>query len=301
MEPIIVIVGFLGAGKTTILKKLTKDFIDNNWNPYIILNDYQNANLDAQQFLDRLRPQQLKALNGSCICCSGVSELRQSVNDIPARERGGTPIEANGTTDACSLMGFLGVGLRGDFLPPIQISVVDVRFWQKRGYHNELEANQVQVSSLIILNFVKQVDNERLKKIKQEISILNPAATIKNLENIDALSLPELSPSKNHSSPFDHFKSHWSSCSIDLPDPMRTEQLAYVLANLPKSILRVKGCTRLDNDKHYSFIEKTPNCEATIRSYTGNLITGPKLLVIGPGSDPDILNQLINQEKPYAI
>jgi hypothetical protein len=82
---------------------------------------------------------------------------------------------------------------------------------------------------------------------------------------------------------------------------MRTEQLAYVLGNLPKSIIRVKGCTRLDNDKHYSFIEKAPNCEATIRSYTGNLITGPKLLVIGPGSDPDILNQLINQEKPYAI
>ena len=52
MEPIIVIVGFLGAGKTTLLKKLTKDYIDAQWNPFIILNDYQNANLDTQQFLN---------------------------------------------------------------------------------------------------------------------------------------------------------------------------------------------------------------------------------------------------------
>ena len=51
MEFIIVIVGFLGAGKTTLLKKLTKEFLDQSWDPYIILNDYQNASMDSQQFL----------------------------------------------------------------------------------------------------------------------------------------------------------------------------------------------------------------------------------------------------------
>ena len=52
MEPIIVIVGFLGAGKTTLLKKLAEDTVKKNWQPYILLNDYENASLDAQQFMD---------------------------------------------------------------------------------------------------------------------------------------------------------------------------------------------------------------------------------------------------------
>jgi G3E family GTPase len=119
MEPIIVIVGFLGAGKTTLLKKLVKEYLSYQWNPFIILNDYQNANLDSQQFLDFLEPHKITALNGSCICCSGVNELRQQINKIPKREKGISFIEANGTTDACSLMEFMGVGLNKEFNPPI--------------------------------------------------------------------------------------------------------------------------------------------------------------------------------------
>jgi G3E family GTPase len=133
MEAIITIVGFLGAGKTTLLKYLVSSYVDNGWNPFIILNDYENAYLDSQQFKDQVASNSVWPLNGSCICCSGINELRDYVNRIPEREKGITLIEANGTSDACSLMGFLGVGLDDRFLPPIQISVVDVRNWQKRG------------------------------------------------------------------------------------------------------------------------------------------------------------------------
>ena len=166
MEPIIVIVGFLGAGKTTLLKKLTKEYSNNSWNPFIILNDYENASMDPQQFLDFLPPLQVNALTGSCICCSGVHELRTRVNAIPTREKGITFIEANGTTDAGELMGFLGVGIKEQFLPPIQISVVDVKNWQNRGPHNELEANQVQVSSIVLLNHLQDISLQRIKEVK---------------------------------------------------------------------------------------------------------------------------------------
>ena len=73
MELIIVIVGFLGAGKTTLLKRLTKEYLGKSWDPYIILNDYQNASMDSQQFLSFLSPSQVNALSGSCICCSGIN------------------------------------------------------------------------------------------------------------------------------------------------------------------------------------------------------------------------------------
>ena len=294
MEAIIVIVGFLGAGKTTLLKKVVSEFLEKKWNPFIILNDYENANLDAQDFLQYLPQKQINALSGSCICCSGINELRVQVNNIPKRERGITLIEANGTTDATSLMGFLGVGMEDHFLPPVQIAVVDVRHWQKRGFDNELEANQVQVSSIIILNYVDQVEIERLVEVEQDLRSINSFATITHWNKLDITSFSELQPNNNETKKIDHHKTHWSSCSVELPAPIKESSLQYIVQNIPSNILRVKGCTRLDNDEHYSYFERTPTGEAFIRPYSGGApITGPKILTIGPGSDPDKIKELI--------
>jgi len=295
MEPVIVIVGFLGAGKTTLLKKLIKGFLDDKWSPYIVLNDYQNALLDSQQLLEFLDPSQVNALHGSCICCSGVNELRSQVNSIPKRENGVTLIEANGTSDACALMGFLGVGLNEQFLPPIQVSVVDVKNWQDRGYNNELEANQVQVSSLIILNHTEGVEEHRIERVKGDISYLNPTAKIVLWDELNLKELIGLKPSDNIPNKMDHKKAHWSSCSVDLPDPISSESLKYVLEKIPDSILRVKGCTKLDDNDYYSYFERIPSGDVTVRPYHGDLITGPKLLVIGPGSDPEYLDKMVTE------
>ncbi len=293
MEPIIVIVGFLGAGKTTLLKKLLKEFMDKKWNPCVVLNDYENAFMDSQQLLEYLSPEQVNALSGSCICCSGVTELRNQVNSILKREKGVTLIEANGTSDACALMGFLGVGLKDHFLPPVQISVVDARNWQERNYDNELEANQIQVSSLIILNHHEDLNHERLEKVKSDISYLNPSAKIVLWSDLEVEKLLNLSPSKNEAKKMDHLKAHWSSCSVDLPDPISSDNVKEIIKSIPDSILRVKGCTRLDDDKHYTYFERVPTGDISIRPYYGDLITGPKLLVIGPGSDPVTIEGIV--------
>ena len=159
MEAIIVVVGFLGAGKTTLLKQLIKKANDIAWQPFVILNDYENAQLDAKQLTTTDQPDWIKSVSGSCICCSGIAQLRDYVNRVPERNEGITLIEANGTSDACALMGFLGVGIDKRFLPPVQISVVDVQNWQQRGEHNALEANQIQVSSLIVLSHLDNVSD----------------------------------------------------------------------------------------------------------------------------------------------
>ena len=91
----------------------------------------------------------------------------------------------------------------------------------------------------------------------------------------------------------DHLKSHWASCSVDLPDPMSSDRLKSVLEKIPSTILRVKGCTRLDDNKGYTYFERIPTGQVSMRPYFGDLITGPKLLSIGPGSDPELLTDLI--------
>ncbi len=293
MEAIITVVGFLGAGKTTLLKHLMTSYIEQSWKPFVILNDYENANLDAQQFIEQIEAKHVRALSGSCICCSGIDELRNFVNRIPERTNGITLIEANGTSDACSLMSFLGVGLNDRFLPPIQISVVDVRNWQKREEHNELEANQIQVSSLIVLTHIENIPSERMHFVTEELQKLNPFAEIMTMKEIDVSLIPKLSPSENKAQKFEHHKAHWASCSTDLPN-LPSSNCIYDICNaLPKSILRIKGCTQIAAEEKFTYFERTPNGEVFIRPFNGVPITGSKLLAIGPGSTPDSLERAI--------
>ena len=295
MEPIIVIVGFLGAGKTTFLKKITQDLVAEGRDPFIILNDYENANLDSQQFLNFLGQNQIKPLSGSCICCSGITELRIMVNSIAQRSHGITLVEANGTTDACELLGFLAVGVNERYLPPVQISIVDARHWQKRGYHNGLEANQIQVSSLIVLNRIEDMDTSEIEAVKNKILQVNPSAEIILWNDFEICQLEGLERSVNQPEKLDHLQSHWSACSVDLPDPIQRQGILNILEELPSSILRVKGCTRIGDDTHYTYFERTPTGETFMRPYSGRLVSGPKLLVVGPGSEPHAMVKLVER------
>ena len=293
MEAIITVVGFLGSGKTTLLRHLINNYASKGYTPFVVLNDYENANLDAQQFLDQLDSKQVRALSGSCICCSGINELREFINRIPQRTKGITLIEANGTSDACSLMSFLGVGLNERFLPPIQISVVDVKNWQTRDENNDLEVNQIQVSSLIVLTHIENVSEERKNFVIKELNKFNPTAEILIMNEIDVTLLPKLLPSKNKFQKFDHLKAHWSSCSIDLPNLPHTSYIYDICNALPKTILRVKGCTQIGDKKEFIYFERTPNGKVSIRPFNGVPITGSKLLTIGPGSEPSLLEKVI--------
>jgi len=297
MEAIITVVGFLGAGKTTLLKQLMTSYLNNDWNPFIILNDYENANLDAQQLMPQVDSKQVMPLSGSCICCSGIEELRSFINMIPERKNGITLIEANGTSDACSLMGFLGVGLNERFLPPIQVSVVDVKNWQKRGEHNELEANQIQVSSLIVLTHIENTSLERQDFVMRDIKRFNPAADIIASDEIDISLLPKLSPSKNDASKLEHLKAHWSSCSTDLHHLPHIDCIYEICKALPESILRVKGCTKIGNEEQYTYFERTPSGMVNVRPFYGVPTTGPKLLAVGPGSDIAVLEKAIKDSQ----
>ncbi len=293
MEAIISVVGFLGAGKTTLLKHLIEKFSTHGWSPFVVLNDYENANMDVQQFAKQLKSTHIKPLSGSCICCTGIVELRNTVNRIPERVNGITLIEANGTSDACALMEFLGVGINDRFLPPIQISVIDVQNWQKRGEHNELEANQIQVSSLLVLTHLEKSSEKRKNQVIDALKKHNPVAKIAMIEDLDVLLLPELLPSENTAQKFEHHRTHWSSCSIDLPVLPHLKCIQDLCHAISKSILRVKGCAIIGDEVGYTFFERTPDGNVFIRPFNGIPITGAKLLTVGPGSEPSLLQKTL--------
>ena len=56
MTPLILIAGFLGAGKTTLLRALLPRLGARGLRPHVILNDYENADVDA--ILEQARVEQ---------------------------------------------------------------------------------------------------------------------------------------------------------------------------------------------------------------------------------------------------
>ena len=86
-----------------------------------------------------------------------------------------------------------------------------------------------------------------------------------------------LSPSKNNASKFEHLKSHWSSCSANLP-VLRIVFMIYVIC---QSILRVKGCAQVEKEEGFIYFERTPDGVISVRPFNGVPITGSKLLSIG--------------------
>ena len=69
---------------------------------------------------------------------------------------------------------------------------------------------------------------------------------------------------------------------------------------MPARILRIKGCAKIGQENAYTFFEKTPDGKVFIRPFNGIPITGPKLITIGPGSDPLKLNQAIQKALSFS-
>ncbi len=305
-EAIVVLVGFLGAGKTSLLAQMVDRSLAEGFDPFVILNDYENAQLEAQQLESTTGAKAVRPLTGSCICCDGIEELRTSVNQIPERAGGITLIEANGTSDACRLMEFLGVGLDARFRPPVQVSVVDAKNWQRRAGivfpagvdHNELERSQIQVSSLIVLTHLDEVSEDRRREVEAELRGLNPYALVTTREELETSLLTRLSPGApetgQRSAP-EHEATHWASCSIDLPRVPDWQSLQAICDLIPTSVVRIKGCTRVGEEAGYVYFERTPDGEVFVRPYMGIPVTGPKLLTIGPGSDPGLLHDAVQR------
>tara|TARA_B100000768_G_C11231109_1_gene355121 strand:+ start:174 stop:533 length:360 start_codon:yes stop_codon:yes gene_type:complete len=115
------------------------------------------------------------------------------------------------------------------------------------------------------------------------------------MDEIDISLLPKLDPTNQRSEKLDHLKAHWSSCSMDLPRLKDSDSIRYICGEIPESILRVKGCTQIGVEEHYTYFERTPDGTVSIRPYHGIPQTGPKLVTIGPGSEPTMLQMIIEK------
>ena len=79
MVKVDVISGFLGAGKTTLIKKLLAGDLKNE-KVVLIENEFGDVGIDGT-FLQEAGIE-IKEINSGCICCSLVGDFASSINEI---------------------------------------------------------------------------------------------------------------------------------------------------------------------------------------------------------------------------
>lgn len=309
MTPLIIVVGFLGAGKTTYLKNFLPELVKVGIEPHVIINDYENANVDAEFFAGLAK--HVTPINGSCVCCGSRDQLIGSLKNFEHGLGRVMIIETNGTTDSEELIEMLTVAPELErFSPPTQISIIDGKRWQKRFWHNSLEFEQAKTANYLYLSRMDEIDDVRLGKIIESLrkhalpqeftDSCQFALIVKNLSEklaeIERRSdLGETNPSRSEyrivsAQPHrlghhNHSAHHFASFQINLPERLVRASLVKFLGELPESVIRAKGVVQFtDSGDQYFIFQKVDRFEKPqffpIRKPSGDCST--LAIFIGP-------------------
>jgi len=183
--PLVLLTGFLGSGKTTLLRRLLELLRAADIRVHVVLNDYANAALDSATLRD-LAPD-IIPITGSCVCCDSLGDLLGELEDLPLGDRDVVLVETNGTTDPLPLIerSLVHPAMRR-YRDLLQVALVDVKRWQRRGHNNELERMQLRPASHVLFTWLDAVDGARQASVREGVERLNPRARILVAETLAA-------------------------------------------------------------------------------------------------------------------
>jgi G3E family GTPase len=183
---ILLIGGFLGSGKTSILLQLAKYLIAKERKPdgisvMIIENEIGDVGVDDK--LLKSQGLEVKDLFAGCACCTSGGELLSDINKIKNEiDPNWIIIEATGVAYPRQIK----ESVETYFQVPVKIlALADASRWKrlKNAMSGLLEA-QMDVADCILINKVDLVDEETADKVAEDIRAFNGSADIRKVTGI---------------------------------------------------------------------------------------------------------------------
>jgi cobalamin biosynthesis protein CobW len=247
--PVLVLGGFLGSGKTTVVRHLLAEAQRTGQRLAVVSNEFGALGIDAALIGDR--PDQMVELSGGCVCCTLSNELRDTLQLL--REK---------ADPDCIVVECSGLALPFDtqlhlYRPPLRdwvgdeacVVVVDA---ERTDEADALFAEQIQSADLLILSKVDLVSPAQLASARARLAELAPdTAVVEAVQGMIPLAVvwptaPRAeAPVDGHDHDHDHAPhSHaaWASHELHVPDGM-AEAAAYDWIYARRGV-RTKGFVR---------------------------------------------------------
>lgn len=309
-RPLVLLTGFLGAGKTSCLRALLAALHPWQLRADVILNDYENALLDAETL--RGKAASIEAIAASCACCEGLDFLVDLSISANASRNDLLLIEVNGTADPVPLLeSFTLLERKLRRHPRWQICVIDSRHFGQRAAYRSLEELQLEAASHFYLSHTEELTIFQRNLLYERIRAINPtasettpqlmAAELARVTNRDMRLLLEQPPQRKNKLFPKHGRtiSHqFTGCQILLPNSRPREAIWSWLAALPPSVIRAKALVTAEDEPGVRRL-----FERVGREVMGDpleVAISPRVpasaILIGPSLDPDELLRITRRK-----
>lgn len=251
-RPVILLTGFLGAGKTTFLRQLLLATQKAGVSADVILNDYADAKLDSAT-LEGLAAS-IEPLTATCACCEGLDYLLKLSMKSAKSESDVLLVELNGTADPVPIVeSFTLMENKLQLHPRWQVCIIDARHFGQRGAYRDIEELQLQTASHIYFSHLSgaQPPEDVLGKVRE----MNPHATVVSKEEFIKVVLAKVKAKKhiltgenseNNSkisqiSDKYHKTHEFTACQILLPHAAPEGVIKNWLEDIPSGVIRIKA------------------------------------------------------------
>lgn len=247
--PALVVSGFLGAGKTTLVKHLIEDARRQGLRLAVVSNEFGELGIDRALLQEEGGPGYVE-LEGGCVCCQLSGELLNTVQNLwetihPDRivvETSGValPFETLVTFWRTPLTNWVGESLAVVVVSAEQLA-------EKRDLEGTFE-QQVSSADLIVLNKIDLISQESLGRLDQVLQEMAPGAPILQSVQGQIDSTIVFPPMPSHSDKPSRFRKsevvphtheEFVSEEIEIPGTITPDRLIEQVKQL--QALRVKG------------------------------------------------------------
>jgi G3E family GTPase len=307
---LIVLTGFLGAGKTSFVKNFVEYHNSRNNFVAVIQNEIGETGLDGKLLESNCN---VVEMDEGCVCCTLAGRLSAGISGL--MESFGPEVillETTGLANPFNLLAEideLSEIVRFDSIT----TVVDSKNALHALDEYEIACDQVRAADIVILNKTDLVDPERLDSVSKRIRRLNPGALLLEtkhgnlnpglLYNDDIEMGETAGKTQAQASPGNHGTWHIrhachgeagiGSIKINFDGPVVKSEFVAALEALPPEILRLKGLVRFN-----------PGQDAQVCQYVGGRVDFSRydgrydgsgfVVVIGkhlnPGTLPSVLH-----------
>ena len=260
----IVLSGFLGAGKTTFLNQILEYYVARDELVAIIQNEIGKTGVDGKLLEG---DDSIVELDEGCVCCTLAGNLAKGIETLKSRFNPKVIVlETTGLANPLNILNELET-LRPLVRLDSVTTLVDAENSPKMLQDSDLARNQVKAADTILINKCDLVSEEQLTALTEQLVTLNKRALMVQTEygainpgtiydfDPQQQTMTGLLPAPLGHAHHTHATEEFTSQRFAFPTPLARAELIETLEALPEEIFRLKGIVRVAEDPHPTVVQ----------------------------------------------